>query len=141
MTSFIPKFAELRLQAQERISEEAFEYIDDGADDEVTQQQNRECWRSIHIACRVLTEDVKNPDISCTLFGHSFSYPSDSPESVICFSGYKMTAPLMIAPMALHGLVHEDGECATARAAEKCGIPLVRITTGYPFSYGSGKRS
>ena len=40
-----------------------------------------------------------------------------------------MAAPVMIAPMALHGLVHEDGECATARAAEKCGIPLVRIIT------------
>lgn len=40
-------------------------------------------------------------------------------------AGERLAAPLVIAPMALHGWVYEDGECVTAQAAEKCGIPLV----------------
>ena len=28
--------------------------------------------------------------------------------------------------MALHGIMNKEAEVATARAAEKCGIPLVR---------------
>ena len=35
--------------------------------------------------------------------------------------------PLMIAPMALHGAMHTEGECATARAAKRCGIPMVTL--------------
>ncbi|KAG2121565.1 FMN-dependent alpha-hydroxy acid dehydrogenase [Suillus cothurnatus] len=39
--------------------------------------------------------------------------------------GEKFHAPLFIAPVGVQGILHADGELATARAAAACGIPYI----------------
>lgn len=39
-----------------------------------------------------------------------------------------MTMPLGVAPTAFHKIAHPDGELATARAAENCGIIYIQST-------------
>jgi isopentenyl diphosphate isomerase/L-lactate dehydrogenase-like FMN-dependent dehydrogenase len=45
--------------------------------------------------------------------------------------GTEMPAPVMLAPIGIHKIVHEDGEPATARAAAKVGLPLVASTASH----------
>ena len=69
MTGLVPKFDELRLQAQSNVSKKAFDYIDSGTGDEITLKQNRECWNTLKLVPRVLTDITRDPIISCSLFG------------------------------------------------------------------------
>ncbi|VVA20709.1 PREDICTED: peroxisomal (S)-2-hydroxy-acid oxidase [Prunus dulcis] len=39
--------------------------------------------------------------------------------------GYKISAPIMIAPTAMHQLAHPEGEVATARAAAACNTIMI----------------
>ncbi|MBV9309591.1 MAG: alpha-hydroxy-acid oxidizing protein, partial [Solirubrobacterales bacterium] len=73
-------------------------YYAGGAADELTLADNLASWRRLSIRPRMLV-GVRTRDTSVTLLGR------------------KRPHPLLIAPMALHGLAHRDGESATARAA------------------------
>lgn len=42
--------------------------------------------------------------------------------------GMELAAPILVAPMAMHGLAHEDKELATARACAAQRIPFVLST-------------
>jgi hypothetical protein len=46
---------------------------------------------------------------------------------LLAASGYNMPMPLMVAPMAMHGLAHSDKELGTARAAAAVNVPVVRV--------------
>lgn len=46
-----------------------------------------------------------------------------SPQTTIF--GVTHPAPIFIAPVGAHGLMHGDGELGTARAAAKVGVPLI----------------
>lgn len=50
---------------------------------------------------------------------HMCGMPPSSP-------GYNMAMPLLVAPMAMHGLAHPVKELGTARAAAAMNIPMVR---------------
>ncbi|KAH9961462.1 FMN-dependent dehydrogenase [Lactifluus volemus] len=39
--------------------------------------------------------------------------------------GVKLPSPIIIAPVGIHGILHEDGELATASAAASVGVPFV----------------
>ncbi|KAH9954494.1 FMN-dependent dehydrogenase, partial [Lactifluus volemus] len=39
--------------------------------------------------------------------------------------GVKLPSPVIIAPVGIHGILHEEGELATASAAATVGVPLV----------------
>ena len=69
MSRLIEKFARLRERARAVLEKGTFEYIDGGADDEVTLQSNREAWRRLKLIPRVWTGDSLPVDTSCTLFG------------------------------------------------------------------------
>ena len=43
--------------------------------------------------------------------------------------GTEMPAPLLLAPIGVQGIVHPDGELATARAAAALGVPMVPAPT------------
>ena len=45
--------------------------------------------------------------------------------------GTPMPAPLMLAPIGVQKIVHEDGELATARAAAALGVPMVASTASH----------
>lgn len=88
----------------------AFDYIAGGAWDELTLADNLAAWRRYRLRPRVLV-DVASIDPATTLLG--------GPSAM----------PVAIAPMAVHGLAHPDGEVATARAAATAGIPFTLSTT------------
>jgi L-lactate dehydrogenase (cytochrome) len=95
---------DLRAAARRRLPRIIFEFIDGGAQDEVSLRANREDFRQWRFRPRVLT-DVTARDQSVTLFGQS--YPT----------------PLIVSPTGLAGIVARRGELAGARAAAKFGIP------------------
>ncbi len=96
---------ELREIARRRVPYFAMEYVDGGAEDEVSLYRNREVLRSIQFVPNVLV-DTSGRHQRIRLFGRE----SDS--------------PLAICPTGLNGMLRRDADVALARAAEKHGIPF-----------------
>lgn len=84
--------------AQARMEIGAWDYHQGGSDDEVTVRANRAAFERIWLRPRVLV-DVSNCELATTVLG------------------IPVSMPILVAPMALHGLAHEEAEVATARAA------------------------
>jgi lactate 2-monooxygenase len=101
--------SELEAAAEATLDERAVAYIWGGAGSEDSMRENLEAFRRWRIVPRVL-RDISSRDLSTTLLG------ADLP------------APLLVAPVGVQTLVHEDGESATARAAASLGIPMVVST-------------
>lgn len=87
----------------------AFDYVAGGAWDELSLADNEAAWHRFRIRPRVLV-DVSRIDTASTFLGRPSSMP------------------VAIAPMAVHGIAHPDGEVATARAAAEAGIPFTLST-------------
>lgn len=100
---------ELRAKAMEAMSPEARDYVEGGAGTEDTMHENREAFRRWRLVPRVLT-DVTTRYLSTSLLG------ADLP------------APLLLAPIGVQSLVHEEGEVAVARAAASLRIPMILST-------------
>jgi L-lactate dehydrogenase (cytochrome) len=95
---------DLRLHARRRLPRAIFDFVDGGAQDELTLRANREDFARLTFMPRVLT-DVSHRDLGTTLLGR------------------RIDLPLVVAPTGLAGLVSRSGEIAEARAAERAGIP------------------
>jgi 4-hydroxymandelate oxidase len=96
-------------RARETLEPAAYDYIAGGSWDEVSLAANVAAWRRRRFLPRVLV-DVGRVSTATTLLGAP------------------VTMPLAIAPMAVHGLAHPDGEVATARAAAAAGVPITVST-------------
>jgi 4-hydroxymandelate oxidase len=105
----IVSLPDFRPLAQERIHPAAWAYYESGGWDEHTIRENVVAWSGYRLRPRVLV-DVATTDLRTTLLGR------------------EVTLPVGIAPAALHGLAHADGECATARAASAAGVMNVAST-------------
>jgi 4-hydroxymandelate oxidase len=90
--------ADFEAAARERMSVTAYEYIASGAADEITIRWNREAFDNLKLRPRVLV-DVEKIDTSVEFFGQRLDFP------------------ILLAPTALHRLVHPEGEVETARGA------------------------
>jgi isopentenyl diphosphate isomerase/L-lactate dehydrogenase-like FMN-dependent dehydrogenase len=97
--------ADLRLAARKRLPRGLFDYVDRGAEDERALDNNRAALERLKLSPRVL-EDVSTRNIGATLFGQPLS------------------APLVVAPTAVAGLLWHDGDVLLARAAKRAGIPF-----------------
>ncbi|XP_010534951.1 PREDICTED: peroxisomal (S)-2-hydroxy-acid oxidase GLO4-like isoform X2 [Tarenaya hassleriana] len=75
-----------------------YDFYAGGSEDQHTLKENIEAFHRITLRPRVLT-DVSRIDMSVSILG------------------YRISAPVMIAPTARHKLAHPQGEIATARAA------------------------
>ncbi|MEP3524228.1 MAG: alpha-hydroxy acid oxidase [Hyphomicrobiales bacterium] len=95
-------FQDFRRLAQRRLPSPIFNYIDGGADDEKTYQQNTLSFDTCDLVPNVLA-GVKDIDMSVTVMGQ------------------KLDMPLYCSPTALQRLFHHKGEHAVAAAAEKFG--------------------
>ena len=95
-------YHDFRKLAQKRLPGPIFNYIDGGADDEVTMRRNSESFQSCDLIPNVLT-GVKDIDLSVEVMGQ------------------KLALPVYLSPTALQRLFHHQGERATAGAAEKFG--------------------
>lgn len=95
--------------ARSRLDGGIFDYFAGGADAQVTVGDNPSAWQRIRLRPRIL-RDVAHVDTSVTL------------------CGTEMAAPIVVAPMAAHRLVHGEGECATARGAAQAGVGFTLST-------------
>jgi L-lactate dehydrogenase (cytochrome) len=103
---------DLRRLARRRLPAVVFDYIDGGADDEVTMADNRAAFGQWQFAPQVL-QDVSTTDLSTPFFG-----------------GHRYDAPLTLCPTGYTRMTHPGGEVATAAAAEKHNLPYVLSTVG-----------
>nr|XP_023920722.1 peroxisomal (S)-2-hydroxy-acid oxidase GLO4-like [Quercus suber] len=99
----VNEFQEL---AREVLPKMYYDFYAGGAEDQYTLKENVEAFHRIMIRPRILV-DVSRIDMSTTVLG------------------YKISAPILIAPTALHKLAHPEGEVATARAAAACKTIMV----------------
>jgi 4-hydroxymandelate oxidase len=97
---------ELEAEARRLIGEMAYAYFAGGADDERLLTGNIEAWARWQLHPRVLA-GVAGVDPATTLLGTAVS------------------SPVVIAPTAVQGLAHGDGEVATARGAAAVGALMV----------------
>jgi len=91
--------------AEERLDEGAFGYFAGGAGDEWTLRENLAAFRRWVLRPRMLV-DVGTAKADATVLGRA------------------VTMPVLVAPTALHGVVHPDGELATARGAAAAGTVM-----------------
>jgi len=99
----IASIEDLRQRARQRLPRAIFDFIDGGAQDEVTLRRNREDFRRISLIPRALT-DVSQRDQSVRVLGQTYS------------------APLILAPTGLPGVVWPDGAMQAAQAADAAGV-------------------
>ncbi len=100
---------DLRLLARKRLPRAVFEFIDGGAQDEITLRANREDFRAMRLMPRVLT-DIETRDQSVELFGKRYD------------------APVVLAPTGLAGLLSRRGELGAVRAASRINVPYCLST-------------
>ena len=101
--------ADLRGIAKRKLPRFVFEFIDGGAEDEITLVRNREGFEEIGLLPRVLV-DVSQPNTATQMLGKSSA------------------APLVISPMGSCTLGWPDADLAIARAAAAHGIPYTLST-------------
>jgi 4-hydroxymandelate oxidase len=92
--------------ARGRMPQDAFDYYEGGALDEITLRENTDSWACLKLHYRVLA-GVAARDLGTTLLGQPVSMP------------------IAIAPTAFHKLACEAGEIATARAAKAAGTLFI----------------
>ena len=105
----IVRLSDFEAPARERLHPAAWAYYAGGSWDEHTLRDTLASWSRFRLRPRVLV-DVEHVDLRTTLLGR------------------EVALPLGIAPAALHGMAHADGECATARAAAEAGVVQVVST-------------
>lgn len=94
---------DFRHAARRRLPRAVFDFIDGGAEDELTLRDNRHAFERIRLMPRVLN-DVSAPQIASDLLGTS------------------VQAPLVVAPMGSCMLAWPQADIALARAAHSHGI-------------------
>ena len=95
-------YQDFRILARKRLPGPIYNYIDGGADDEVTMRRNTEAFNQCDLIPGVL-RGVKDVDLSIEVMGQ------------------RLELPVYCSPTALQRLYHHRGEYAVAAAAEKFG--------------------
>nr|WP_315400611.1 alpha-hydroxy-acid oxidizing protein [uncultured Duganella sp.] len=98
-----------RQLARLRLPRLVFDYVDGGAEDELTLRRNRAAFEAIRLRPRCLV-DVSRRRQATSLFGVA------------------MDMPLLVAPTGLNGMLWPGGDLALARAAARANVPFVVST-------------
>lgn len=101
---------ELEALAARVLTPSALAYYSGYAGDGDTARQNSRCWARLRLVPRVL-RDVSACDPSVELG-----------------AGRRLSSPIIVAPMAMHGLAHIEAERATVRAAAAEGVGMAVST-------------
>jgi L-lactate dehydrogenase (cytochrome) len=99
----IANIEDLRQLARRRLPRALFDFVDGGAQDEVTLRANQSDFQRLALLPRVLT-DVSQRDLSITVLGQ------------------RLEQPLILAPTGMPGILWPHGALAAARAADKAGV-------------------
>src|SRR5438094_8058404 len=100
---------DLEAKARELMTTEAYDYVAGGAGSEDTVRENSEAFRRWRIVPRML-KGVAERDLSVEVLG------------------MRLPAPVMLAPVGVQSIVHEEAEIASARGASSLGVPIVLST-------------
>ena len=105
--------ADFRAEARRRLPRVVWDFVDGGAEGELSIEANRRALDSVLFEPRYLV-DVDERDISTSIFGE------------------RVAMPLILSPCGLATVVHPDGEPAVAQAAADAGaIYAVSTASGY----------
>ncbi len=113
-SSGVVNVADLRRMAQRRVPKSVFDYLDGGAESEITLAENCRAFRDISFRPRGAVA-LDNCKLSTVVVGQ------------------KITVPFILAPVGYSRLMHPEGEIAAAGAAGEAG-------TGYILSTISGHK-
>lgn len=102
--------ADLRALARARLPRAVFDFLDGGADDELTLRWNAADWDALAWRPRVLV-DVSKRDCSGTTFG------------------IRSSLPLIVAPTGLAALAWARADVLLAQAAQAIGVPFTISTS------------
>ena len=95
--------------AQRRLPRSVFDYLDGGAEGELTLAENCRAFRDVLFRPRGAVA-VGNCDLKTTVLGHELSFPA------------------LLAPVGYSRLMHPEGEIAAAREAGKAGTAYILST-------------
>lgn len=101
--------ADYRRLARRRLPRGVFDYVDGGAEDELSLRRNGEAFRRLEFRPRVLC-DVSAVDTSTTLLGR------------------RLPVPVVLAPTGFTRIATSGGELDVARAAARAGLPYALST-------------
>jgi isopentenyl diphosphate isomerase/L-lactate dehydrogenase-like FMN-dependent dehydrogenase len=106
---------DLRRLAERRVPRMVFDFVDGGADGEITLRANRDALDRVRFEPRFL-RDVSGRDVSTTVLGQ------------------RVEVPFLLAPAGLATVVHPEGELAAARASGRAGtVFVVSTASGHPL--------
>lgn len=103
--------ADLRVIAKRKLPGGVFDYIDGGAEDEISLDRNTSAYADIELHPNVLC-DVADIDTSTELLG------------------VERQTPIVLAPTGFTRIAHSAGELAVARAAARYEMPYALSTLG-----------
>jgi len=101
--------ADLRELARRRIPRFVFEYVDGGAEDEVTLRGNRAAFERLRLLPSTLIDTAARHQRTQILAAEARS-------------------PMVIAPTGFNGMIYPQGDLVLARAAARRGIPFTLST-------------
>jgi len=99
----------LEAKAKEILTPRAYDYVAGGAGGEDTVRANREAFYRWRIVPRML-RDVAKRDLSVELLGS------------------RLPCPVLLGPVGVQEIVHQDADVASARTAASLGLPFVLST-------------
>jgi L-lactate dehydrogenase (cytochrome) len=100
---------DLRDMAKSHLPLGIFDYIDGGAEDEITMRRNSEAFAGYEFVPRIL-RDVSNIDTTTT------------------FLGRHLSSPIIFSPTGFTRIAHSDGELSVERVAARHGLPYCLST-------------
>jgi L-lactate dehydrogenase (cytochrome)/(S)-mandelate dehydrogenase len=106
--------ATYREAARRRLPQSIFDYVDGGAEDEVTMRANSSAFGQFRLRYRV-HETRDDVDLSTT----------------VC--GQPMTMPVMVSPVGNVGMIHHAGDAGMAQVAAKLGL-IMMMSGGASYS-------
>jgi L-lactate dehydrogenase (cytochrome) len=101
---------DLRTAARGRVPRPVFDYVDGGAESEISLRRNRSAFERVEFSPRVLVGG--ETDTATTILGE------------------RTTLPLILGPTGYTRMMHHVGEPAVAGAATEAGIPYALSTMG-----------
>lgn len=99
--------ADLRAAARRRLPRMVFDFVDGGAEDEITRDDNEAAFRRLRFRPRVLVDVRERPQEITVL-------------------GQQLAMPVILGPTGLMRMVAHEGELAAAAAAERFGTISVQ---------------
>ncbi len=105
----IVNISDLRRAAQRRLPAAVFDYLDGGAEDEVTLRENCQAFEDVKFRPRQAVA-VPQLDLRTRVLGTELSFPA------------------LLAPIGYSRMMHPDGECAAAEGAGAAGIVYILST-------------